>query len=185
MSTIFRRMQFRRGLIPVTLPPSLSRAAHIPAARAEVAQDHAPDHVREQQAIRDLYAAHVRAYETRDAEPIIALETSDFTVRNVAGRVFSKPEADAMTKFSLSITCSVPLARIDVSSIAVAGDQATAMVTQSLRMIMADKGGRIYVYTEDEQRRDSWVRSSGSWQLRATQTISGLVTIDGHAINKM
>lgn len=179
MSTLLRRMQFRRG--PSMAVVSLGPAAPASPARAEAVEEH----LEEQQAIRDNYAAHAQALEARDPEPIIALETSDFTLRNVAGRVFSKPEADAMTKFSLSITRSVPLARIEVASIAVQGDEATAMVTQSLRMIMADKGGRIYVYTEDSQLSDSWVRDSGNWLLRASQTLSGLVTIDGHTVNKM
>ena len=183
MSTLFRRMQFRRG--PSMAVVSLGPAPRVPTARTEVIAEHDEEHLEEQQAIRDNYATQVKAFEARDPEPIIALGTEDFTLRNVAGRVFSKPEADAMTKFSLSITRSVPLAKIEVASIEVAGDEATAMVTQSLRMIMADKGGRIYVYTEDSQLSDSWVKGSGSWLLRASRTLSGLVTIDGHTVNKM
>ena len=175
MSTIFRRMQFERDL---SLPrPSLSRSARTSAAQADV--------VEEQQKIREMYAVQVRAFEARDAEPIIAMESANFTLRNAKGRVFSKAEADAIARSSLKATREVPLAKIEVNSIAVKGDEATAIVTHCLRLVMADASGRICVYAEDSRRRDSWVLNTGGWQMRASQMLSGEVVIDGRTVNKL
>lgn len=113
------------------------------------------------------------------------MEAADFTLRNAKGRVFSKPEANAMARSSMKATREVPLAKIEVSSIAVQGGEATAIVTHCLRLIMADASGRICVYAEDSRRRDSWVASAGGWQMHASQLLSGEVVIDGRTVTKL
>lgn len=170
MSTTSRRLQSRRLSVALLL----SLLAPIPSARADVAE--------EQEAIRDNYAAYLKAFKARDAGPIIAMETWDYSERTAKGRTISKQQIDAAARYVFSITRSISKADIRARSIVVKGSTATVIVTNSLRVILVDPGGKDHVYTEESRARDSWVKGSSGWHVRSSQHISGAATVDGRKL---
>lgn len=172
MSTTSCFARAGRGLSLAAL--SLSLLASIPSARADVADD--------EEAIRDNYAAYAKSLKALQPEPIIAMETWDYTDRSVKGRVLSKQQADDLLRQVFGFIRSVPRAEIKVVSISFKDDVATVVATQRLRLVMVDPRGKEHVLTSEGRVRDTWVNSSSGWHVRISQSLSGVGKMDGRTI---
>lgn len=152
--------------------------AHVARAAGTVLGPDAPAY----KELGGVYGRVIAATRRRDAESIIAWETSDFTCKHRSGKVLNKAEFDAALRRGMRAIKEVKSFDLGFNEVRQDGDNFNVTATQRLIAIIVDAQGKEHEYVEIMRALDVWQKPGGDWKVRYTQQQATSITIDGRRV---
>lgn len=133
--------------------------------------------------INALYKKLTTAMKKKDVKTVMALATSDFSMKMPNGQVQKADAIEASMKQMFSGTKSIDKLETKIDSLKIQGNKAVAVSTTAFACTMQDAQGQRHKYTENSTSRDYLVKTKKGWRFKRTEALKAKVTLDGRAFD--
>lgn len=131
------------------------------------------------QELQSAYAQAGQAFRQKDAASVLDQVTHDFTQRMPDGQIISLTEAEAALNEWFTTTDQVTRYSVQIDSLDVRGDEAVALVRETVTTTFSDPAGRSHERTQSNTARVTWARTPRGWQIRHSECLTAKMTVDG------
>jgi ketosteroid isomerase-like protein len=131
------------------------------------------------QELEAAYQEAGRAFRQKDAASVLDRVTADFTQRMPDGQVLSLSEAEAAMIEWFATTDQVSRYSVQIDSLTVQGEEAVALVKESVTTTFADPTGKSHERAQTNTARVTWVQTERGWQIRHSEYLTAKMTVDG------
>jgi ketosteroid isomerase-like protein len=131
------------------------------------------------QELQSAYAQAGEAFRQKDAASVLDQVTHDFTQRMPDGQVISLTEAEAALNEWFATTDQVSRYSVQIESLAVQGEEAVAVVRETVMTTFSDPTGRSHERKQMNTARVTWLRTVRGWQIRHSEYLAAKMTVDG------
>jgi len=116
-------------------------------------------------AIEDWYARNIAAFNAKDVAAVMALRTDDFHTITPDGKVNTRADMEAYTKRFLGRIDHFISQKIDIGTIEVQGNLASAEITQITVRMQRFPDGTVRKVESGAIQRETWKRTAEGWKL--------------------
>jgi ketosteroid isomerase-like protein len=131
------------------------------------------------QELEAAYQEAGQAFRQKDAASVLDRVTADFTQRMPDGQVLSLSEAEAAMIEWFATTDQVSRYSVQIDSLTVQGEEAVALVKESVTTTFADPTGKSHERAQTNTARVTWVQTERGWQIRHSEYLTAKMTVDG------
>lgn len=137
------------------------------------------------QELQAAYDQTGQAYRQKDAASVLDRVTHDFTQRMPDGQTISLSEAEAALNEWFATADQVSRYSVQIDSLTVQGEEAVAVVRESVTTTFPDPSGRSHERTQTSTARVTWVRTDQGWQIRHSEYLTAKLTVDGVSVQPL
>jgi ketosteroid isomerase-like protein len=137
------------------------------------------------QELEAAYQEAGRAFRQKDAASVLDRVTPDFTQRMPDGQVLSLSEAEAAMIEWFATTDQVSRYSVQIDSLTVQGEEAVALVKESVTTTFADPTGKSHERAQANTARVTWVQTERGWQIRHSEYLTAKMTVDGMPVQPL
>ena len=130
-------------------------------------------------AIEAWYGENMAAFEARDVARIMALRSGDFHTVTPDGKVNTRADMEARTRTFVGRIDRFLFQRIDIGTIEVQGDLASADITQDTARLQRFPDGSLHKVQAGAVQRETWRNTPQGWKLYRVDNIrDGTLLVD-------
>jgi ketosteroid isomerase-like protein len=131
-------------------------------------------------AIEDWYARNMAAFEAKDVAAVMALRTDDFHTIGPDGKRNTRADMEEYTRRFLARIDHFVSQHIEIGTIDVEGDLASAEVTQTTVRMQRFPDGTLHEVQAGAVQRETWRKTAEGWKMARVDDVHDTgVLVDG------
>lgn len=137
------------------------------------------------QELQAAYARAGQAWKQKNAADVMAMVTPDFIQKMPGGQTIGRQEAEMALNEWFATPDTVTRYSIQIRDLTVAGDEALALVDESVSMTYPDPQGQQHERVQANTAQMTWVRTATGWQIRHSEYLTAKMTVDGTPVTPL
>jgi ketosteroid isomerase-like protein len=132
--------------------------------------------------LTEIYAKIDKAFAERDADYLVSLYATSFTVTQQDGTTTTREEAASSIRQFVEALVDVESSKTTVDAFEAKGDTFVVSITQAAKGHINGPDGKPHAIDVTAKSRDTWAHGGDGWALMHSDDLGQTVAIDGHAV---